>query len=77
MDQFEYEFTTHGAEGVRKLVFFCSADADCGVEEVPSLERQALTQVFNDRGSKGWELVQLMFGKDGVIACWKRKLATR
>jgi hypothetical protein len=30
--------------------------------------------LLNERGGEGWELIQLLFGKDGVMACWKRRV---
>ena len=66
MDSFEYQITSHGAEEFTRMMYFCSADGDCGLEEVPANEPQALTKALNERGLEGWELVQLMFGKDGA-----------
>jgi len=33
-----------------------------------------LTDILNNRGSEGWELVQIAFGKDGMMAFWKRRI---
>jgi len=33
-----------------------------------------LVKILNERGEQGWELVQVSFGKDGVMAFWKRKV---
>ena len=74
MDTFEYELTRHGAEAFKTVVYFCSDTGDCGLEEVPFHEPQALVSLLNERGKMGWELIQLLFGKDGVIACWKRRV---
>lgn len=76
MEYFEYQITSHGAEEFTRMIYFCSADGDCGLEEVPADEPEALTRVLNERGRDGWELVQLMFGRDGVMAFWKRRLRT-
>jgi hypothetical protein len=77
MDCFEYEITTHEADTFRKVMVFCSESGDCGIEEVPAEEPQALVDLLNQRGLDGWELVQLLFGRDGVLACWKRRLVSR
>ncbi|MBI4966039.1 MAG: hypothetical protein HY913_22355 [Desulfomonile tiedjei] len=74
MDRFEYEITTHSSETFRRLVYFCSEGGDCGIEEVPAEEPQLLVDLFNERGREGWELVQLLFGSNGFMAYWKRKL---
>jgi hypothetical protein len=31
-----------------------------------------LTDILNNRGREGWELVQISFGRDGLMAYWKR-----
>jgi hypothetical protein len=76
MERFEYELTRHGAETFSKLVYFCSEQGDCGLDEVPLEEPQALVEILNERGKNGWELFQMLFGKDGVMCCWKRRILT-
>jgi hypothetical protein len=73
MERFEYEITTHAAENFRKLVYFCSEQGACGMREVPAGEPQILVDLLNERGLLGWELIQLSFGGDGIMAYWKRK----
>ncbi|MFH1115970.1 MAG: hypothetical protein V1792_18820 [Pseudomonadota bacterium] len=74
MDRFEYEITRHRADSFGRVVYFCSEEGDCGIEEIPADEPQALADLMNERGLDGWELVQMMFGRDGVMAFWKRRL---
>ncbi len=74
MKRYEYEITRHSAEEFHKVVYFCTEKGDCSLTEVPSEEPQALVEILNERGDKGWELTQLMFGRDGVMACWKREI---
>ena len=74
MDRFEYDITSHSADMLSELVVFCSEKGDCDLEEIPTEQPQRLKDVFNERGGEGWELVQLFFGKDGVLAAWKRRL---
>ena len=73
MDIFEYEIVTYPAETFNRLVFFCSESGACGINEVPSKDTASLQEVLNRRGAEGWELVQLFFGKDGVVSVWKRR----
>jgi hypothetical protein len=75
MDRYEYEITKHSAETFMKVVYFCSEEGECKLEEVPAEEPQVLVDILNERGLAGWELVQMMFGRDGVMICWKRRLA--
>jgi hypothetical protein len=30
--------------------------------------------MMNQRGAEGWELIQVFFGKDGVVIFWKKAL---
>lgn len=74
MSKFEYEITEHPAGEFEKLVYFCSEAGECSLEEVPKNQIEILENILNDMGAKGWELVQLSFTKDGIIAFWKRPL---
>jgi hypothetical protein len=73
MEHYEYEITTHSGDTFSRLTYFCSEGGECSLEEVPSGEPQILVDLLNERGGNGWELVQLLFGKDGVMAFWKRR----
>ncbi|GLI36254.1 DUF4177 domain-containing protein [Desulforhabdus amnigena] len=74
MKKFEYEITRHPAEYFREFVYFCSQDGACGLEEVPSAQTEKMQTILNEQGRKGWELVQVAFGKEGIMAFWKRML---
>ena len=75
MERFEYDFTSHPAESFSKMVYFCSPGGECRLSDVPEKEPAALVELLNLRGLDGWELIQLFFGDDGAIACWKRRVA--
>jgi hypothetical protein len=72
MKQFEYQVTLHSSESFKDLVYFCSEDGICKVEEVPSDQKGKLESILNEHGKKGWELAHASFGKDGVLMFWKR-----
>ncbi len=74
MERFEYEISTHSGNAFIKLAYFCSKEGECSVEEVPAEEPQILVDLMNERGLQGWELIQLGFGKEGLMAFWKRRL---
>jgi hypothetical protein len=74
MKKFEYDITKHLPEKFTQLVYFCSAEGDCRFENIPSDQMTVLSEVLDERGSEGWELIQLFFAKDGVVAFWKRAL---
>jgi hypothetical protein len=75
MKKFEYDITLHPAESFKEVAIFCSAEGECNVEAVPGHQLSKLGDILNQRGQEGWGLVQLSFGKDGVMAFWKRRLA--
>jgi len=77
MKRFEYEITQHSAEGFNQVVYFCSEAGECSLNEVPGDQTKILEDIMNERGNQGWELVQISFGKDGVMAFWKRRLKNR
>lgn len=74
MPRFEYEITKHAAEEFDRLVYFCTDQGECGIRELPQDQISIFEKVINQRGALGWELIQLLFGKDGVVIFWKRSL---
>jgi hypothetical protein len=74
MKQFEYEITQHPADAFKQVVYFCTETAECTLDEVPRDQAEVLVEILNGRGSQGWELVQVSFGKDGAMAFWKRRV---
>jgi len=74
MNRFEYQVTTHSAETLKRVVYFCSEKGECGIQEVPGNEANILVDIMNEQGAEGWELVQLFFGKDGILAVWKKPI---
>ena len=74
MVRFEYEITKHSAETFDKVIYFCSESGRCGIDEVSKDQTRVLTDILNTRGSEGWNLIQISFGKDGVMAFWKRPI---
>jgi hypothetical protein len=75
MDSFEYRITTHPAEEFMKVSFFCSETGECSLDDVPGGEMRHVEDILTREGGQGWELVQLSFGRAGLMAFWKRKLA--
>ena len=73
MKRFKYEITKHAADTFNKVVYFCSEAGQCGLDEVSQDETRTLTSILNERGQEGWELIQVSFGKDGLMAFWKRR----
>jgi len=74
MEQFEYEISRHPADTFNQLVYFCSEAGECCLEQVPGDQTGILADILNERGGRGWELVEVYFGKDGIMAFWKRRI---
>ena len=74
MNQFEYDITTHTAEDFNKLVYFCSEHGECKLDQLQPDQLNILKNILNEKGSQGWELIQLNFGKGGVVAFWKKAI---
>jgi hypothetical protein len=74
MKKFEYEITEHPSGEFQQLAYFCSASGECTLEQIPSDQAGKLRDVLNRKGVLGWELIQLSFGRSGVVAYWKREI---
>lgn len=72
--RFEYEITTHAVEELTKLVYFCSDQGECALNDLPPDQLGLLVKLLNRRGEEGWELIEMFFGKDGIVAFWKRAI---
>jgi hypothetical protein len=74
MQQFEYTITKHEAKKFSRVVYFCSEAGECDLDEVPGDQIAMLAEILNEKGHEGWELIQVSFGKGGIMAFWKREL---
>ena len=75
MKRFEYTVTKHPSEEFKQLVYFCTEEGKCNMEEVPSDQLTTLGSILNERGEEGWALVQVFLGRNGVVAFWKREIS--
>ncbi len=73
--KFEYDITKHPSGEFQKLAYFCTAEGECRVDQLPADQTGILKDILNEKGALGWELVQLSFGKDGLLAFWKREIS--
>jgi hypothetical protein len=74
MKQFEYQITLHSAESFKELVYFCSEDGSCAMEQIPSDQIGKLEGILNEQGERGWEFAHASFGKQGMMIFWKKTL---
>ncbi len=75
MKLFEYQITMHSSESFKDLVYFCSEDGGCTLEQVPSDQKGKLENILNEHGKRGWELAHAAIGREGVLMFWKRIVA--
>ncbi|HOO56645.1 MAG TPA: hypothetical protein PLN69_07465 [bacterium] len=74
MKKFKYEVTTHKAEELDSLVYYCNEKGECELKDIVLDEVQFLETKLNERGREGWELVQTFIGKDGFVVIWKKEI---
>ena len=74
MKKFEYDISKHSASEFTHLVYFCTDQGECKFDQIPDYQTKILREILNERGSQGWELVNLIFGNDGLVAFWKREI---
>ena len=74
MTRFEYEIIKHPADQFTQLVYFCTDKGECNIDQLPADQIKIMGELLNERGSQGWELVQIFFGEDGVVIFWKRAM---
>ncbi len=53
MKRFEYEITRHPADTYKQVVYFCTENGECTLDEVPDEETKMLSQILNERGNQG------------------------
>jgi hypothetical protein len=70
-----YQITLHSVEEFKDVVYFCSEDGNCRVEQVSADQLVRLEELLNQQGRKGWDLVQMSFGKQGILVVWKQEMA--
>ena len=75
MKRFEYEITKHQADEFKHFVYFCTDHGECNLNGLPSSQLDRVGDFLNEKGSEGWELVQIFPGKDGIVGFWKREIA--
>jgi hypothetical protein len=70
--QFEYQITTQAADQFKQIAFYCSTEGTCTINTLPQKQFEDFTNILNEKGKQGWELVQLIFNQDGAVIFWKR-----
>lgn len=73
MKRFEYRVTKHAAKNLQPLIYFCSEQGECGLDDISGDATVYLQELLNEEGREGWEVVHLGFGTGGLVAVWKRE----
>ena len=74
MKKFEYRITKHPSNSFEQVGFFCTDQGECNIDQLPSDQLSVLEKILNEKGVLGWDLIQISFGSDGVIAFWKKEI---
>ncbi len=62
------------AEETRNVVYACGAEGECAIRDLREEQMDLLEGFMNEMGSKGWELVQVLFNRNGAVSFWKRAI---
>ncbi|HVN23773.1 MAG TPA: hypothetical protein VMT71_07365 [Syntrophorhabdales bacterium] len=55
-------------------VYSCGSEGECTVKDLLEEQMDLLQDFLNEMGSKGWELVQVLFNRNGAVSFWKRAI---
>jgi hypothetical protein len=55
-------------------VYECGQEGECTVKDLREEQMDLLQDFMNEMGSKGWELVQVLFNPNGAVSFWKRQI---
>ena len=72
MSQYEYQVKLIAAKEMQELVYFCNPSGECSARQVPTDQEQRLAALLTEHGQQGWELIQLLPGREGLLGIWKR-----
>jgi hypothetical protein len=74
MKKFQYEITAYPVEKFTQLVYLCSDYGECKLNQLPSSQIDAFKAILDEKGGKGWEMVQVFFSPEGAVVIWKREI---
>ena len=55
-------------------VYACGEEGECAIKDLREEQMDLLEGFMNEMGSKGWELVQVQFNRNGAVSFWKRAI---
>lgn len=81
MKKWEYDISFHSFEDLgiseeevdfpAEQVIACDPEGHCYFSDVMRLYIDKFMTMLNDRGSEGWELLQLEYHRGSVVCFWK------
>ena len=74
MKYYRYEITRHAGEEFTKMIYACTGEGECTLDHIPVDQVVTLEGILNERGAEGWELLQVIFRSEGLIAFWKKEM---
>jgi hypothetical protein len=82
MERWEYDVTIYPIKtgsNQERGVIECDPKGICIQKDMPRTNKEAFLKVLNERGSLGWELINMDYRSETIeLAClWKRKLEHR
>lgn len=76
MKSWEYDISFHQIEDEsfpKEQVIACDTEGHCFFNDVMKPSLDFFKNLLNERGSEGWELVQLGYHKGSIVCFWKRE----
>ena len=66
--------TGETSDEARNMVYACGETGECAVRDFQEEQMELLRGFMNEMGDKGWELVQVLFNRNGAVSFWKRAI---
>lgn len=79
MKNWEYDISFHIIEDEnfpKDQVIACDTEGHCFFNDVMKPHLDFFKNLLNERGSEGWELVQLGYHRGSLVCFWKREKET-
>ena len=74
MKTYQYQVSIEDGSRFKDMVYFCTNTGECKAEQLPADSKSRFQEWLNQKGEEGWELVQVYFSSEGLVAIWKKEL---
>jgi hypothetical protein len=78
MPKWEYQITRYllqnlvRGEKIQEAAYYCDSKGQCLLHDTTKETGDIIRDVFNEEGTKGWELVQFGYHLGEILCVWKR-----